>query len=111
MVIGQDTIEPDCNAMDTATSQSENGIGDIGLRYWMAARYDGVDATSSGFCGRYSENKNHRYLCHMVDLLSKNGLITRFHPGAHVRAVIKLNSEVKIKGGKGTHDEPFNIVQ
>ena len=111
MVIAQDTIEPDCHAMDTATSQSESGIGDIGLRYWMAAQGGHVSASAAEFCGTYSENENHRSLFHMVHLLSKNGLITRFHPGAHVRAVIKLNTEVKIKGGKGTHDEPFNIVQ
>ena len=101
----------DETAMKKATNQKEEGISNIGERYFLASRYVYADAGNVIFYVRSINTSgnivnNYYYIQGCSD---GAGLSTSFAKtcSSGVRPVITLIQDIKVKKGKGTVEEPY----
>lgn len=106
---GTDTNVPkrDKDQLDTidAAKFSDKSFGSY---YWLASRYIAPMQYQTVFDVFYITNSGEQYAA-MFCVVNSDGTTNNNAPTAGFRPIIRLKTEIKILGGSGTFDSPYEI--
>ena len=100
--------EADYNQMQSIVVNGQ-GIHNIGKNYWLASRYAYAASSYGDFSVRHVNSSGGLYAYYLCQVYSDGGT-NGISFGFGLRLVFRLKSGIKVTGGDGSIDNPYNLA-